>query len=733
MTDRHEIFLWNDNFETGIPAIDEQHKKLVDLINELAMHLAFQANTLTLEKVFTELTDYARYHFSSEEALIRQYMSDDPMLLDHSSSHRSFEEKLIRLKNKTTNQPSEEVFSEILSFLSHWLAVHILESDKHIAKVALAMQDGASLEEAKIVARDEMETWMTVLVDTILAMYDALASRSLQLMREINQRKKAEEKLRLAASVYENTLEAMFIADSKAVIIQVNPAFCQYTGYGHEEVIGKSLRSLHAGLEGSSAAKIWHSVATTGHWSGEVHNRNKDGELTPEWLTLSAITDDQGMVTHYVGLFSNITQLVQRQHKLEHFAHFDILTGLPNRLLLTDRLDQAIAKVRRDGGHCAVCYLDLDNFKRVNDTYGHAAGDTLLQEVSARVKNVLRAQDTLARLGGDEFVLLIEGLAHPDECRPLIERVLKVVEEPVSIGEHQATVSASIGIDFFSSGDMKAHLILNQADQAMYRVKQAGKSNYAFFHPEYPDTSTAQSLHNSMILTPPLITHTCPERDIYNSLLALDEKNILELGCGRAEITRAIATDGYGRRLTALEVDAIQHSRHQAIDDLPNVDFIMAGAEAIPAPDNHFDVVFMFKSLHHVPLNQMSQALLEIRRVLKPGGMAYISEPIFAGDFNDLLKLFHNEEQVRLAAFEAVRGAVDAGTLTLERQTFFNTPMQFENFADFEQKILKVTHTEHRLSDALYAQVKQKFSEHMSPDGARFTMPIRVDLLRKAP
>ncbi|TLS67078.1 class I SAM-dependent methyltransferase [Mariprofundus erugo] len=236
-----------------------------------------------------------------------------------------------------------------------------------------------------------------------------------------------------------------------------------------------------------------------------------------------------------------------------------------------------------------------------------------------------------------------------------------------------------------------------------------------------------------MILTPPLITHTCPERDIYNSLLALDEKNILELGCGRAEITRAIATDGYGRRLTALEVDAIQHSRHQAIDDLPNVDFIMAGAEAIPAPDNHFDVVFMFKSLHHVPLNQMSQALLEIRRVLKPGGMAYISEPIFAGDFNDLLKLFHNEEQVRLAAFEAVRGAVDAGTLTLERQTFFNTPMQFENFADFEQKILKVTHTEHRLSDALYAQVKQKFSEHMSPDGARFTMPIRVDLLRKAP
>lgn len=732
MTDMHEIFLWNDNFGTGISAIDQQHKKLVTLINELAMHLAFQSNHITLEKVFAELTDYARYHFSAEEALIGHYLCDDPVLIQHSASHRSFEEKLARLKSNTKDKSPDALFSEILSFLSHWLAVHILESDKQLAKIALAMQAGASLEEAKKIAREEMAAMMTVLVDTILAMYSALASRSLQLMREINQRKKAEDNLRLAASVYENTLEAMFIADSNAVIIQVNPAFCQYTGYSNKEVVGKSLRNLHAGLEEGSAARIWHSVATTGHWSGEVHNRNKEGELTPEWLTLSAITDDQGLVTHYVGLFSNITQLVQRQHKLEHFAHYDILTGLPNRLLLTDRLDQAIAKVKRDGGHCAVCYMDLDNFKKVNDTYGHAAGDSLLQEISARIKNVLRAQDTLARLGGDEFVLLIEGLTHPEECKPLIERVLRRVEEPVIIGAHQAMVSASIGIDFFSSDDKKAHLLLNQADQAMYRVKQSGKSNYAFFHPEYPDAPATVSPH-SMILTPPHISRTCPEHEIYNTLLNLDEKNILELGCGRAEITRAIATSGNDRHITALEVDAVQHRQHQAIADLPNVEFIMAGAQSVPCQDNTFDVVFMFKSLHHVPQELMQQALLEIRRVLKPGGMAYISEPIFAGDFNDLLKLFHNEEEVRLAAFEAIRSTVDAGHLTLERQCFFNTPMHFENFADFDQKVLKVSHTEHRLSDTLYAQVQHKFSEHMSPEGAQFTMPIRVDLLRKQP
>ncbi|OIO69151.1 MAG: SAM-dependent methyltransferase [Zetaproteobacteria bacterium CG12_big_fil_rev_8_21_14_0_65_55_1124] len=227
------------------------------------------------------------------------------------------------------------------------------------------------------------------------------------------------------------------------------------------------------------------------------------------------------------------------------------------------------------------------------------------------------------------------------------------------------------------------------------------------------------------------ITRTCPEKDIYNELLQLDGSDILELGCGRAEITRAIATDGHDRRITALEVDDIQHRLHLQITDLPNVRFLMAGAEALPAPDNSFDVVLMFKSLHHVPLELMDKALLEIQRVLKPGGHAYISEPIFAGDFNELLKMFHNEEKVRLAAFAAVQHAVEAGILSLASQTFFNAPMHFDHFADFEQKVLKVTHTDHRLSDELYEQVKQKFEGHMRADGANFQMPIRIDLLKK--
>jgi len=234
-----------------------------------------------------------------------------------------------------------------------------------------------------------------------------------------------------------------------------------------------------------------------------------------------------------------------------------------------------------------------------------------------------------------------------------------------------------------------------------------------------------------MQLTHPSIDRNCPEHEIWNELLDLDGKHILELGCGRAEITRAIATGGEGRNMVALEVDEIQHALHQKIDDLPNVEFRMAGAEAIPYDDNRFDVAFMFKSLHHVPLDLMDKAFEEIHRVLKPGGYAYISEPIFSGAFNDILKMFHDEEQVRLAAFEATKRAVDSGRFTLVSQTFFNAPLHFDDFTDFETKILGATHTNHQLSPELHAGVKARFETHMTSDGANFLMPIRVDLLGK--
>jgi len=221
------------------------------------------------------------------------------------------------------------------------------------------------------------------------------------------------------------------------------------------------------------------------------------------------------------------------------------------------------------------------------------------------------------------------------------------------------------------------------------------------------------------------------ESEVYEGRLPLDGARILELGCGRAQLTRAIATTGRDRHLLALEVDAIQHGLNLAIDDLPNVRFDLAGAEAIPAAEGAFDVAFMFKSLHHVPAERMGDALREIARVLRPGGLAWISEPVYDGAFNDLIRLFHDEGRVRRLAFEAVRGAVEAGTLQLVEQIFFDVPVEFRDFAEFERLILGATHTRHSLSPETLAEVRAGFERQQTSEGVRFSQPMRVDLLRR--
>ncbi|MBL8404973.1 MAG: class I SAM-dependent methyltransferase [Dechloromonas sp.] len=213
--------------------------------------------------------------------------------------------------------------------------------------------------------------------------------------------------------------------------------------------------------------------------------------------------------------------------------------------------------------------------------------------------------------------------------------------------------------------------------------------------------------------------------------LPFDAATVLELGCGRAEKTRLLAETGRPREIVALEVDSIQNARNLEITDLPTVSFRHGGAEAIPADDNSVDIVLMFKSLHHVPMEHMDQALSEIARVLKPGGMAWISEPVYAGDLNEVFRLFHDEKTVREAAFAAICRAVEEGRLLLEKELFFNTRSFFENFAQFDQRMIQVTHSNHRLSPALYQQVREKFESYLTPEGATFLNPQRVDLLRK--
>ncbi len=226
------------------------------------------------------------------------------------------------------------------------------------------------------------------------------------------------------------------------------------------------------------------------------------------------------------------------------------------------------------------------------------------------------------------------------------------------------------------------------------------------------------------------IDRTCPESEIFESVLSLDHKKILELGCGDASITRQIARAGNGRTIIATEVDTIQHQKNLLIDDLPNVDFILSGSEKIPVEDNSFDIILMFKSFHHVPLELMQQSLFEIKRVLKPGGLVYISEPVFDGEFNDILRLFHDEKVVRQAAFNTVKKMVDDKVYELSEELFFYTPVLFENFDQYAEKVIGATHSDHQLSDELYRTVKQKFDTAYENNQGNFAIPIRVDLLQ---
>jgi ubiquinone/menaquinone biosynthesis C-methylase UbiE len=234
-----------------------------------------------------------------------------------------------------------------------------------------------------------------------------------------------------------------------------------------------------------------------------------------------------------------------------------------------------------------------------------------------------------------------------------------------------------------------------------------------------------------MQIAAPHIELNCDEAEVYSRLLPLDNKHILELGCGTAAKTRDIATNGINRRITALEVDVIAHQNNLRVSDLPNVRFILAGAQAIPLEDESVDIVLMFKSLHHVPIEFMEDSLREIRRVLKPAGLAYISEPVFAGDFNEILSLFNNEKEVREAAFKTIKRAVDSGWFHLIEEKFFNTPRRYRGFSEFENTIINASHSHHRLDADMYARVRQSFEKHMGEDGALFLTPVRVDLLKK--
>jgi diguanylate cyclase (GGDEF)-like protein/PAS domain S-box-containing protein len=300
---------------------------------------------------------------------------------------------------------------------------------------------------------------------------------------DITQQRRAEERLHLAASVFTHASEGITITDAEGTILDVNAAFTRITGYSREEVIGKNPRILNSGRQSKEFyAEMWGQLRTTGYWSGEIWNRARDGRVFPEILTISAVPDAMGKTQQYVALFADISSLKEQEHKLERLAHYDLLTGLPNRALLSDRLQLAMPQGRRKGRSIAIVCLDLDNFKGINEHHGRDSGDALLTVVANRLGLALRQDDMLARIGGDEFVAVLADAGNMEESIPMINRLLNAVAEPVELEGLTLQVSTSIGVTFFPQPvDVDAEQLLRQADQAMYQAKLEGKNRYHVF------------------------------------------------------------------------------------------------------------------------------------------------------------------------------------------------------------------------------------------------------------
>ncbi|HCA13024.1 MAG TPA: diguanylate cyclase, partial [Marinobacter adhaerens] len=294
---------------------------------------------------------------------------------------------------------------------------------------------------------------------------------------EITLRKHAEQRQRLAASVFEYAREAIFITDNHGIVIDANDAYLAITGRPRNRAIGR-LPPLPV-EEGSG---IFASARSQGFWSGEFSSRRNDGEPITLSVTLSSVRGDHGEVSHFVGIFSDISRLKEQERKLRIMAHYDALTGMPNRVLFADRLQQGMALTRRQSGKLAVVYIDLDEFKPVNDAFGHEAGDQLLVEVAARMRSELRQEDTLARLGGDEFAAIVMNVQDDASLETLLVRLLARVAEPVWVADHSVEVSASIGYTLFPQAeDLDGDQLLRQADQAMYQAKHRGRNRYVRF------------------------------------------------------------------------------------------------------------------------------------------------------------------------------------------------------------------------------------------------------------
>ena len=379
------------------------------------------------------------------------------------------------------HQNGEAILVDHVSELPEGVLRTFLEAQQIASLIAVPMMSGAHC--IGYVGVDVVRQPASRIGQTELELLRLFA----ELLVSVDQRLHVDKSLRQAASVFEHANEGIMITAPDGTIVDVNQAFVNLTGYAREELLGQNPRILRSPRhEQNFYVEMWQSLSEQGNWTGELWNQRKNGEQYATLLTISAVRDGSGEVRRYVALFSDITAQKAHERQLEHIAHYDALTGLPNRVLLADRMQQAMAQATRRHEQIAVAYLDLDGFKQINDRHGHETGDQLLVMVSERMRQALRREDTIARLGGDEFVAVLSSLQEAKACIPMLHRLLEAAAAPVALEDKVVQVSASLGVSLYPPQDaIDADQLLRQADQAMYQAKVAGKNRYHFFDLEH--------------------------------------------------------------------------------------------------------------------------------------------------------------------------------------------------------------------------------------------------------
>lgn len=363
---------------------------------------------------------------------------------------------------------------------------------------------------------------------------DGTLTHYIGLQSDVTERVREQERQRLTGCVFEHAQEGVIITDADRRILQVNAAFTRISGYAAAEVIGRNPSLLRSGRHDETFYRgMWQALERDGHWQGEIWNRRKNGQVFPELLSVSAVRDEQGRLTHYVGVFNDITESKAREHELHQAAYHDFLTALPNRYALDQQLEAALPRALRHERLMAVGLLDLDGFKAVNDNYGHQVGDELLRLVAARLREALRASDFIARLSGDEFVLMMEDLSHWGDLEPLLERIRIAVGTPFQLGEGEVRIGACLGLTIYPLDEVKPRELLRHVDLALYEAKRARLVGGAFYRLYQPEQAVEEGAA--------AVAARARLRALLQRSLEVEYQPILNLSTGAVEKAEALA------------------------------------------------------------------------------------------------------------------------------------------------------------------------------------------------